>query len=269
MAGGLKRLATAAIGLPIFFVIIKYLHPYVFLGLVCLAAVVATFELHLLARRKGISGDRLLGAGFTLAAVLSFADPRLSLAAVLAAAVIVIPVRRILSREGVEGALEAVCTTLAGVVLIGVTLGYMVRLMGAGGEVERDLTVLLFLAVWIADAGAYYVGSWLGRHPLAPAVSPRKTIEGALGGLVMSLAAVGLAKAWFFHRLGVQDVVALGVLLWAAGMAGDLAESLLKRSAAVKDCGSIFPGHGGMLDRADSLLFGAPVLFFYYQAFMA
>ena len=69
MAGGLKRLATAAIGLPIFFVIIKYLHPYVFLGLVCLAAVVATFELHLLARRKGISGDRLLGAGFALTAL--------------------------------------------------------------------------------------------------------------------------------------------------------------------------------------------------------
>jgi phosphatidate cytidylyltransferase len=182
--------------------------------------------------------------------------------------VILVPLKRILLSRKVEGALESISVTLAGTVLVGITLGYMVLLMGSGEEIGRDLTIFLFLVVWIADAGAYYVGSWLGKHPLSPAVSPRKTIEGAAGGLVMSLAAAGLAKAWFFHRLAIHDVVALGILLWGAGLAGDLAESLLKRAVQVKDCGVLFPGHGGMLDRTDSLLFGAPVLFFYYQIFM-
>jgi phosphatidate cytidylyltransferase len=269
MAGGLKRLATAAVGLPVFFVVIKFLHPWVFLALVCTAGVLATFELNLMARCRGIHGDRLLGAIFTVAVVLSFADERVDLATVLVAAVILVPLRRLLSLRGVDGALESTAVTLMGIVFLGMTLGYMILLMGSGGEMGRDLTVLLFLVVWISDAGAFYVGSTLGRMKLAPRISPNKTVEGALGGLIIGTAAAWVAKLWFFHRLGVPDVFALGALLWASGMAGDLVESLLKRSAAVKDCGTLFPGHGGMLDRTDSLLFGAPVLFYYYQAFMA
>jgi phosphatidate cytidylyltransferase len=192
-----------------------------------------------------------------------------SLAAVLAIAVIVVPSRRLMAAAGVEGALESVAVTLAGILFVGIPLGYIVELMGIGDEMGRDLTVFLFLVVWIADAGAYAIGSWLGKHPLSPTISPRKTIEGAAGGLLASLLAAALAKAWFFQRLHVHDAVALAVLLWMAGMAGDLCESLLKRAAMVKDCGTLFPGHGGMLDRADSLLFGAPVLFFYYKSFMA
>lgn len=268
MAGGLKRLTTAVIGVPLFFIIIKFLNPYVFLALICIAAVIATLELHVMARCRGIRGSRLLGAGLTLAVILSFVDERLDLAMVLAAAIILVPTVRILFTSGVEGALESVSVTVLGIVFIGVTLGYMALLMGTGEETGRDLTVLLFLVVWIADAGAYYVGSLLGKHPLSPGVSPNKTVEGAIGGLAMAVAATWVAKLWFFQSLHLRDVVALGFLLWAAGVAGDLAESLLKRSAAVKDCGTLFPGHGGMLDRTDSLLFGAPVLFHYYQAFM-
>lgn len=268
MAGGLKRLTTAAIGLPVFFVVIKYLPSWVFLVVVCLSAVVATMELHAMARCRKIETGRLPGALLTVAVILSFFDGRIGLSAVLAAAVILVPLSWILTGRSVDGALESISVTLAGVVVLGITLGCMVRLMGSGGEMGRDLTVLLFLVVWIADAGAYFFGSLLGRHPLAPVISPRKTIEGALGGLAAGLAATGLAKVWFFQRLSVRDAVALGVLLWAAGLAGDLSESLLKRSVSIKDCGTIFPGHGGMLDRTDSLLFGAPVLLFYYQAFL-
>ncbi len=269
MAGGLKRLATAAVGLPIFFAIIKYLDSWYFLGLVCAAAVIATHELHQMARRRGIRGHWILGALLTLAVILSFADDRLPIQAVLASAVMLVPVRRMLSREGVEGAFEAITVTLAGVLLLGVTLGYLVRLMGEGDEIGRDLTVLLFLVVWFADAGAYYAGTWFGKRPLSPTISPNKTMEGAIGGLVAAVVAAGIGKLWFMRMLGPADVAALGLLLWAAALAGDLSESLLKRAVAVKDCGSLFPGHGGMLDRADSLLFGAPVLFFYYRAFMA
>jgi phosphatidate cytidylyltransferase len=263
------RIATAAVGLPILFVVIKYLHPAVFFLLVSVAAVLATQELHDLAEKRGIRGERRLGAALSLAVIYTFADERLSLPAVLATAAIVVPSRRLLSSEGPEGALESVAVTLAGILFVGVPLGYTVGLMGIGDEMGRDLTVFLFLVVWLADAGAYAVGSWIGRHPISPRISPRKTLEGAIGGLAASLLGAGLAKAWFFQRLHLHDALALAVLLWVAGMAGDLSESLLKRAAMVKDCGSIFPGHGGMLDRSDSLLFGAPVLFFYYRAFLA
>jgi phosphatidate cytidylyltransferase len=94
-------------------------------------------------------------------------------------------------------------------------------------------------------------------------------VEGAAGALVMAVAASLMAKAWFFRKLTMEDALLLGLLLGLAGMAGDLAESLLKRSAAIKDSGRLFPGHGGMLDRADSLLFAAPVLFYYHKYFMA
>ena len=265
----MKRLATAAVGLPIVFVIIKYLNPAFFFLFVCGGAVVSTLELHDLAARRGIHADRILGCLLTLAVIYTFADDRLSLPAVLAVAAILVPSRRLLGRQGVQGALESVSVTLAGLVFIGITLGYIVGLMGIGDEMGRDLTVLLFLAVWLADAGAFAVGSWIGRHPLSPTISPRKTVEGAAGGLAGSLVGVLLAKGWFFQRLGWTDALVLAALLWMSGMAGDLAESLLKRSAEVKDCGKFFPGHGGMLDRADSLLFAAPVLFFYYNAFMA
>lgn len=265
----MKRLATAAVGAPIFFVIIKYLNPWWFIALLGAAAVLGTWELHALARRKGITGNRVLGAFFAVAVIATFADKRLDLAAVLASAVVGVPLIRLWGRRGVEGSIEAISLTLAGTLFVGIPLGYLAALMGSGDEMSRDLIVFLFLVIWLADAGAYWVGSTVGKHPLSPIVSPNKTIEGALGGLVLSLMGTALAKFWFFQKLRAGDALLLAVLLWGAGILGDLSESLLKRAAAVKDCGDILPGHGGMLDRADSLLFGAPLLFFYYKSFMA
>ena len=265
----MKRLATAAIGAPIFFVIIKYLSPWWFFALLGVAAILGTYELHALARRKGVAGNRLLGAFFSLAVIATFVDSRLDLAAVLAVAVVTVPLARLWDRAGVEGAIESIALTLAGALFVGIPLGYLAALMGRGEEMSRDLIVFLFLVIWLADAGAYWVGSAVGKHKLSPTVSPNKTIEGALGGLALSLLAAGLANAWFFQKLKTRDALLLAVLLWAAGLLGDLSESLLKRAASVKDCGEILPGHGGLLDRADSLLFGAPVLFFYYKSFIA
>jgi phosphatidate cytidylyltransferase len=101
-----------------------------------------------------------------------------------------------------------------------------------------------------------------------PGISPGKTVAGAIGALAVAMAATLTARAWFFTRLALHDAIALGLLLGAAGMVGDLSESLMKRAAAVKDSGVLFPGHGGMLDRTDSLLFAAPVLFYYHKYFM-
>lgn len=121
------------------------------------------------------------------------------------------------------------------------------------------LVVLLLVVVWANDTFAYYVGSRFGRHRLAPVVSPKKSWEGAIAGFA---AGVGITAAWAAWRLGSVPVglLAVGAATTVAAQIGDLVESMVKRGAGVKDSGHLFPGHGGFLDRADALLFAAPVL---------
>lgn len=122
----------------------------------------------------------------------------------------------------------------------------------------REVLLLGLAVVWISDTAQYYVGSRFGRHRLAPAVSPKKSVEGAAGGLVAGVAAaVGLGRLWL-PAIGLPGLAAAGAVLVALGVAGDLFESLLKRSANVKDSSAIIPGHGGVLDRIDALLFVIP-----------
>jgi phosphatidate cytidylyltransferase len=126
-----------------------------------------------------------------------------------------------------------------------------------------DLLLFLFGVLWVGDTAAMGVGKWLGRHKLAPAVSPNKTVEGFIGGFVGALA-VGLLMAfWKFGQLPLYHVLfmALGCSLF--GQLGDLVESMWKRSLGIKDSSDIIPGHGGVLDRFDSLLFAAPFMYGY------
>jgi len=124
--------------------------------------------------------------------------------------------------------------------------------------------ILLYGAgvTWLGDTGAYLVGSLIGRHPLGTAVSPRKSVEGALGGLASSLAAAWLLRGAWMPFLSGGEALALGLLVGLGGQGGDLFESLLKRGVGSKDSGSTIPGHGGFLDRLDSLLFSLPLLYF-------
>lgn len=136
--------------------------------------------------------------------------------------------------------------------------------------IKRDLgahwlTVTLATA-FLSDSVAYFVGRAVGRRPLYPAVSPNKTIEGALGGLLGGvLAQLGMGTYWLLPELYWVDAVILGIAGSAVGQGGDLVESMLKRSCGVKDSGSVLPGHGGMLDRVDALLFVAPLVYYYHQ----
>lgn len=123
--------------------------------------------------------------------------------------------------------------------------------------------LLMLVIVMSGDSAAYYVGSSLGRHRLYPEVSPKKSVEGAAGGLVGSVAGAFIAKGVFFPQLGWLDCVAAAIILGILGQLGDLFESLMKRSCGVKDSGTIIPGHGGILDRLDSILFAAPAAYCY------
>lgn len=123
--------------------------------------------------------------------------------------------------------------------------------------------LLILVIVMSGDSAAYYVGSTLGHRRLYPEVSPKKSVEGALGGLAGSIMGAFIARQVFFAQLGWMDCVATALLLGVLGQMGDLFESLLKRSCGVKDSGVIVPGHGGILDRLDSILFAAPAAFWY------
>lgn len=126
----------------------------------------------------------------------------------------------------------------------------------------------LLLVIFAGDTGAYYVGSYLGKHKLCPLVSPKKTIEGALGGITANIVAAGLAQVLLLKGIPWVAAVVLGILAGAAGQVGDLFESIFKRAANIKDSGNILPGHGGILDRIDALLFAIPVVYGYHCLFL-
>jgi phosphatidate cytidylyltransferase len=155
--------------------------------------------------------------------------------------------------------------------LWGVALGLYVGVLASHAALLRDAPDgrdwLFFsvLVVWITDTGAYAVGRAIGRHKLAPVDSPGKTIEGAIGSFVTGFVAVLALSELFGLDVGLADQVALGFLLPPIILVGDLAESAIKRALDVKDSGFLVPGHGGVLDRLDSLLFAIPVVYYYLE----
>ncbi len=122
---------------------------------------------------------------------------------------------------------------------------------------------LVLLIVMVSDSMAYFAGITLGRHRLYEAISPKKSIEGAVGGLGGGVLGALVAKSWLLPQLQAADVILLGLGVGAFSQIGDLVESMLKRSFGVKDSGAIIPGHGGLLDRLDSLLFAFPATYYY------
>lgn len=160
----------------------------------------------------------------------------------------------------------------AGTALVNAWAGwvYVPVLLAVWPLLKRDIgphwLTIVIAAAFLSDSVAYFVGRALGRHPLYPAVSPKKTIEGAFGGLLGGvLALLGMGSFWLLPELPWVDAIVLGIVGSVLGQAGDLVESMLKRTCGVKDSGAVLPGHGGMLDRIDALLFVAPLLYFYNQ----
>jgi len=144
------------------------------------------------------------------------------------------------------------------VVYLGLPLGTLVALHAMAG---RERVLLLLLVVVVSDSAQYFTGRWLGRHQLSPAISPKKTVEGAIGGFVLAPALMAAVAPWWLPGRSTGWVLLVGLAIVGLGIAGDLFESLLKRSASVKDSSALIPGHGGVLDRIDALLFAAPVFY--------
>jgi len=256
------RLGTALVGLPLL-VGVVWVGGLPLMALVAGAGVLGTAEFLGLARRAGARPLTPLALAWAVPLALAPTLPPGTLAPTLSAGVLGAGVGLSLRREP-RTALADLGTTLAGPLLVAWPLGYALALRALPGGPAPLLLALG--AVFASDTGAYFLGRALGRRPLAPSISPSKTVEGAVGGLLCG-ALAGLALAFLPPApLTPWQGALAGAIASLAGQVGDLAESALKRSAGVKDSGRLLPGHGGLLDRLDSLLFGLVAVYYTLRA---
>jgi phosphatidate cytidylyltransferase len=269
-SSGSARLITAVVVLP--FLIASILVPWLkwlFVAMAIAAMALALFEFYVLAKQRGLNPDT--GAGFLAATaiVVVATFPPDIYNEILVQMIIILLTAGTLVVATLRGApfdkmLASVGATILGVLYIALLGSYLVSLrMWEKESVAADLLSFFFLVLMGADAGAYYVGRALGKNKLAPSISPGKTWEGVFGGIAAALVMAAVAHYWFFRELPLKFALPLAVVMTVVGILGDLAESALKRGAGAKDAANILPGHGGLLDRLDSLLFNAPLIYYF------
>lgn len=257
-----QRLATAAVGIPLI-VAVVWFGGWLITGVVAVAVLIAVVEF---AGGRGVARQPMVLLNALAVALLPVAAHEgfdyllggVVLAILLPTALLA---RTRDPREGVEVWLWAIGPAL----YIGLLASHFVLLRGLPDG--REWVFFVLLAVWAADTGAYAVGRSFGAraHKLAPAISPGKTWEGAAGGAVTGFIIVVLLDLILGLELSVADTIALGLIVPQVALVGDLAESAIKRSMGVKDSSGLIPGHGGIADRLDSLLFAAPVVYYYLK----
>jgi phosphatidate cytidylyltransferase len=271
----MKRILTAIVALPILLYTVWSPFPYFFVAVAAIAAVLALNEFYGLASNAGCRPFAVIGQVGALSVIACFVlQQQQWVVAVFAALVIALLGAGLTRPQQMASSLVSASSTLFGVVYVGLLAAFLVgvRMIGdapVSAHIASKLLTLFFAIVMMTDTGAYYTGRAIGRHKLAPRVSPGKTIEGAAGGLVAALAAGPLCRLLFFPELPLVESVLLGALVSTLGQVGDLVESMLKRGSGVKDSSNLLPGHGGMLDRLDSILVAAPAIYYYSRYFIS
>ena len=257
------RLITAAVGIPVLAVVV-WVGGDVFSVVVAAVAALGAVEVCDLAKSKGLAPLRIVAAVLSGALVLSqFAFsalwssseyvPLLIVSAGIAALALILTLSPMQNRN--------VGLTLAAVVYPGALLAHAPLLRGT--EQGLEWIVFLLVVTFSSDTGAFFVGKAVGKRPLAPKVSPNKTWEGAIGGFAASILAAFIAALALDIDAGLPLIAVLGALMGVVGQAGDLFESKLKRLADVKESGRLLPGHGGVLDRLDSIVFNLALVYYF------
>lgn len=260
-----KRVISGVLFLPLFYLVAWRLDPIYFAALVLLAVVIGQYEFYRMAKARGIVPNTVLGIVIGVLLIMESYHPvfpdgeRLYLPGLL----LLVMTARLFSPRPVQGALEDMAATFLGISYVALLFSFQIAIrIGADG---RQWLVFLFFVIWASDIGAYSIGIPFGRRRLYEKVSPKKSIEGFVGAVVAAAAMALLCRVWFMPVIGAAEIAGIGIALAIVGTVGDLAESLLKRAAGVKDSGTVIPGHGGILDRMDSMLFAAPVLYYYLK----
>ncbi len=262
-----QRVITSVIAMPVILAFV-WLGGWWGFAAAIIAVILSVYELHTMMLHEGyhplIVVSFALSILFLVAAMLP--QQRLILLEIGLSAALLVTLPLFFFRKKLEGAMVDWSLTLAIPVYLGWPLSVFLLLRGSQVGISPGFwwVLTVFLGVWGFDTAAFFAGHFFGRHKLAPNISPAKTWEGAAGGLILSIAAALLLTTL---PLGVPWYLAilLGILIGIAATLGDLAESLIKRQTHVKDSGQIIPGHGGILDRVDSLLFAVIVVFIFAQ----
>lgn len=254
----MTRVLSALVLLPIVVGTVWYLPPWGTLALALVAAALAFAEFARLAAALGAHVPRAVSGVAVLAVCAALGSGRIPLDLVLLTAAIVVGVLAVAGGPPGPAVLRDAAAALFPVLYIGLPLGALAAVRAFSG---REAVLLLMVTMVVSDSAQYYTGRALGRRALAPAISPKKTVEGAIGGLVFGTAVMVAGSLWIFPAASLTIVLLAGLAIVALGMVGDLFESLLKRSAGVKDSSHLIPGHGGVLDRIDSWLFAGPAFY--------
>jgi phosphatidate cytidylyltransferase len=258
----MTRVLSALLLLPLVIGTVWCLAPDAALVLALIAAALAFLEYADIARALGVHVPRVVTGTAVLAACGALGGAWGVVDVVLMTAVITVGALAVASGQPGPPILRDTAAAWFPIAYIGLPLGALAAVRTTGG---RGAVVLLMITIVISDSAQYYTGRALGRRPLAPSISPKKTLEGAIGGLVFGTLAFALGARLVFPGSSPWLVALVGASIAALGIVGDLFESLLKRSAGVKDSGTIIPGHGGVLDRIDSWLFAAPVYYVFVR----
>jgi phosphatidate cytidylyltransferase len=272
----MKRILTAVVVLPFLIasILISSLW-WLFVLLAAAAMVLGLWEFYLLAKKLKLQPEVAAGylAGAALITIPLQNDPANVLLVLFVVIAVTIGTMIAFTLRGgpFDKMIASVGATLVGVLYVPLLGSHLVALRtGFPQPLSAHLLSFFFLVLMGSDVGAYYTGRTLGKRKLAPSISPGKTWEGAVGGVVAALLMADLAHFWFFRELPLKYMMPLAGVMAILGILGDLAESALKRSAGAKDAANILPGHGGILDRLDSLLFNAPLIYyfarFYFQS---
>jgi len=272
----MSRVITAVIALPVIIASILVARlELLFVALAAAAMMIGLYEFWILSSKRDAKAQRELGTVFAVLLITAFyfnapvTWPALPLM-ILVAFVIAALAGAMLKGAPFERVIPTTGATIAGVCYVVLLGAHLVALRtGFPDPLAADLLSFFFLILMGSDTAAYYAGRAFGRHKLAPSVSPGKTWEGAIGGLAASLGFAVLAHYWFFPELSLRAALPLAAAMNVLGVVGDLTESALKRGSGAKDAARILPGHGGLLDRLDSLLFNAPLIYYFAVFYFA
>ncbi len=263
----IKRAPVTIIGIPSLIAFTLYTHD-VFMVFFTIAGLLILGEAYRMARPNGTEPNVWLGFASYLAIV---ADQLLGDGSYLGP-IIISTVLLLLTLEMFRKkphVLENVATTFFAAVFVAMAMSYFILLQqlgyeGVGGNIGGYAVLTVFIGVWTCDSLAYFVGSAIGKHKIFPRVSPNKSWEGSISGLIGSfIALVLIVRSGWLPGLDYVDALMLGLITGVAGQIGDFAESLVKRDVGVKDSSNLLPGHGGAWDRLDSILFAAPLSYLY------
>lgn len=241
---------------------------YWFLALVTGIVILAMHEFYNLAYHKDACPQRIPGIaiGAALCIMLYFAQLE-NLWILFSTSFVLILIIELFRDKG--SALLNTSTTVLGVFFVALTLGFLILIRQLetpiGYKLGGNLVIAMFAIIWVCDSAAYILGSRLGKHKLFERVSPNKTVEGTVSGFLFALLTATLCQSTFLADISLIHALVIGAICGSVGQVSDLVESLFKRDAGVKDTSNLIPGHGGVLDRFDSEILAAPVVYFYLQ----